>query len=71
MLVLSRKVGEQISIGNNITVTVLRTSGNQVRIGIDAPTSISIVRSELQRFIVDTSCESVRSRLTRRGASAP
>ena len=49
MLVLTRKAGEQIRIGNDIVVTVLEVLGNKVRVGIDAPDNISIVRGELIR----------------------
>ncbi len=49
MLVLSRKVDEQIVIGNNIRMTVVSIRGNQVRIGFEAPPSISIYREELYR----------------------
>ncbi len=47
MLVLSRRIGEKIEIGNGITVTVLRVTGKSVRIGIEAPESVSIRRSEI------------------------
>lgn len=47
MLILTRKPGEQLIIGDNITVEVLGVKGNQVRIGIDAPKDINIVRNEL------------------------
>lgn len=47
MLVLSRRVGEKIEIGNGITVTVLRVNGKSVRIGIEAPDCVSIRRSEI------------------------
>lgn len=47
MLVLSRKPGERIHIGNGITLSVLRVSGNRVRIGIEAPDSVHIVRGEI------------------------
>lgn len=47
MLVLSRKLNEQIQIGDNITVTILRVKGNSVRVGIEAPRSVRVVRSEL------------------------
>ena len=54
MLVLSRKPGEKILIGEDITVTVVRIGPNTVRIGIEAPRSMKIVREELnegqQRF---------------------
>ena len=47
MLVLSRNRGEEIRIGNNITVRVLESCGNRVRIGIDAPAECRILRGEL------------------------
>ena len=48
MLVLSRKAGEEIVIGDNVTVTINRIAGNRVTIGIQAPESVSIVRGELE-----------------------
>ncbi|TWU39003.1 hypothetical protein Q31b_40830 [Novipirellula aureliae] len=47
MLVLSRKEGEQLLIGDNIVLTVNRLSGNRVAIGIEAPKDVRIVRGEL------------------------
>jgi len=47
MLVLSRRVGERIQIGDNITLVVSRVIGNRVTIGIEAPSDVRIVRSEL------------------------
>lgn len=47
MLVLSRKIGETILVEGGITVTVMEIRGDKVRIGIDAPRDINIVRSEL------------------------
>lgn len=47
MLVLSRKKSEQIQIGENITITVLRVKGSAVQIGVDAPSNVKILRSEL------------------------
>ena len=52
MLVLSRKEGEQLLIGDNIVLTINRISGNRVAIGIDAPREVRIVRGELQRHEV-------------------
>ena len=47
MLILTRKVGERIRIGDDISVIVLGLRGNQVRIGIDAPSHVSIHREEI------------------------
>ena len=47
MLVLSRKLGEKIVIGDNIVVTVVKIDRNQIRIGIEAPHDISVYREEI------------------------
>jgi len=47
MLVLTRKYQEKIRIGNNITITVLRMKGKAVRLGIEAPSSVPVIRGEL------------------------
>lgn len=47
MLVLSRKKGQSIEIGDGITVTITQIKGNQVRIGIEAPPEVRIHRNEL------------------------
>ena len=51
MLVLSRKSTESIHIGDSVVVTVLEIRGNKVRIGIDAPKEIPVLRTELQKVI--------------------
>ena len=48
MLVLSRKVGEKIWIGDQISVTVVRVAGGGVRLGIEAPEEFQVVREELK-----------------------
>jgi carbon storage regulator len=48
MLVLSRKVGERILIGDQVTVTVVRITGGGVRLGIEAPPEMAVIREELQ-----------------------
>ena len=48
MLVLSRKVGERILIGDQVTVTVVRITGGGVRLGIEAPAAMAVIREELQ-----------------------
>ena len=50
VLVLSRKVGEKIMIGDNVELEVTAVNGKQVRIGITAPRDVPIVRSELKCF---------------------
>ena len=47
MLILTRKVGETLKIGHEITVTVLTVKGNQVRIGITAPEDVQVHRQEI------------------------
>jgi carbon storage regulator len=47
MLVLSRKLGEKIVIGDNIVVTVVKIDRNQIRIGIEAPSEIPVYREEI------------------------
>jgi len=48
MLVLSRKIGEKLIIGDNITVVVSKIAGNRVTLGIEAPGDVRIVRGELE-----------------------
>ncbi|MGL4514527.1 MAG: carbon storage regulator [Lacipirellulaceae bacterium] len=47
MLVLTRKQSEKIQIGDNITITVIKTKGQAVRIGIEAPSDVTVLRGEL------------------------
>lgn len=53
MLVLTRKVHESITIGNDIVVTVLEIRGNQIRIGVDAPKQTPVNRTEIYESIVE------------------
>jgi carbon storage regulator len=47
VLILTRRVGETVMIGDDVTVTVLRVKGNQVRLGVNAPKTVSVQREEI------------------------
>jgi carbon storage regulator len=47
VLILTRRIGETLMIGNEVTVTVLSVKGNQVRIGIEAPKDVAVHREEI------------------------
>ena len=47
MLILSRRVGEAVTIGTDVTITVLSVKGNQVRLGVQAPKSVAVHRQEI------------------------
>ncbi|HTO01942.1 MAG TPA: carbon storage regulator CsrA [Microthrixaceae bacterium] len=53
MLILSRRSNQSIVIGGNIVVTVLETSGDQVRLGIEAPREVTVHREEVHREILE------------------
>ena len=53
MLILTRRVGETLMVGDDVTVTVLGVKGNQVRIGVNAPKHVAVHREEIYERIKD------------------
>ncbi|MBS0388808.1 MAG: carbon storage regulator CsrA [Proteobacteria bacterium] len=63
MLILTRREGESVLIGDEITITVLRVKGNQVRLGVNAPKDVSVQREEIS--------ERVRTKVTEATSPVP
>ncbi|MEL4024097.1 carbon storage regulator CsrA [Lysinibacillus endophyticus] len=59
MLILSRKVGETIWIGENVEIVISEVKGEQVKIGIKAPRNIDVIRGELRKDISESNTEAV------------
>ncbi len=51
MLILTRRIGETLMVGDNVAITVLGVKGNQVRIGVNAPKEVSVHREEIYQRI--------------------
>ncbi len=58
MLILTRKIGESLIVGDNVVVTVLGVKGTQVRLGINAPKDISVHREEIYKKLTNEKSKS-------------
>ena len=71
MLVLTRKPKQQIQIGPNITITILQVKGQSVRVGIEAPKNVCVLRTELAEKMADESADpTVAAALEKAGTSS-
>lgn len=61
MLILTRKLGESIAIGDNIKITFLDFNGRQLRIGIDAPKNVAVHRGEIYQIIQEQNLQAAAS----------
>ncbi len=61
MLVLSRRKGESVIIGGEVTITVVEVRGDQIRLGIDAPRSVKVYREEVYRQVLEENEAAARS----------
>ncbi|MDA1075132.1 MAG: carbon storage regulator CsrA [Proteobacteria bacterium] len=60
MLILTRRIGEKLMIGDDVTMTLLGIHGNQVRLGMDAPRNVQVHREEIYRRINDEQVLEIR-----------
>ena len=67
MLILTRRIGESVMIGDDVKISVLGIKGNQIRLGISAPREVAVHREEIFQRIQDEQCPGDQSR----GSSPP
>jgi carbon storage regulator len=61
MLILTRRIGEKLVIGDNVLVTILGVKGNQIRVGIEAPPEVQVHREEIYQRILKERVEAAES----------
>jgi carbon storage regulator len=71
MLVITRRSGERVVLGDDITITVLEISGSTVRLGIDAPTEVPVYRHELWLAVKQENQAAASSDISRLPSSTP
>ncbi len=71
MLILTRKPGESVVIGNNVRITVIELSPGVVRLGFEAPTDVSIYRDEIYRQIVEANRSALGETTDDNGGDGP
>jgi len=71
MLVITRRSGERVVLGDDITITVLEISGSTVRLGIDAPTEVPVYRHELWLAVKQENQAAASSEISRLPSSTP
>lgn len=70
MLILTRRVGETVMIGDEVSVTVLGVKGNQVRVGVNAPKSVTVHREEVYRKIEEEKARGLQNAPVKEAALA-
>lgn len=71
MLILTRRVGETLMVGDDVTVTVLGVKGNQVRIGVNAPKEVSVHREEIYQRIQREKMANLEAQLQQQTGKQP
>lgn len=66
MLILTRRVGETLVIGDDVTITVLGVRGNQVRVGVNAPKDVAVHREEIYQRIQDEKTTKILSKIIKK-----
>ncbi|NPA74276.1 MAG: carbon storage regulator CsrA [Epsilonproteobacteria bacterium] len=61
MLVLSRKVGESVHIGDDIEIKIISISKDKVKLGFEAPKNVAVIRSELREAVIDANIEASKN----------